>query len=829
MTEQATVVEAGLDRDTVFATGCDGDVGAFLTIADRALAEWPGDAELRMLAVRRLAEQGLLYRAARVAEGFPDVMRSDDGFAAMLRELDAPRNNGLASWDRYSTQFEDNLAALRGRYDWADDMLLAWQGARDRLELHRTTTEQWQVFDRGWEGAGGWRPGFGEHRPQQAVEEIASLVANKVVAPIVIDGVGLGHDLPHMYAATRSTLHGACPIIYLIETSPAAIAVALHLNDWREMIADDRVRFCVGEAAHDNFACLLAGDDWAALPQTVVRPLPWDPNLAGRVEQCLAKITEQVRQRVDDVRAEATGKYRHRDAAYWRRRFTSALAGGDQPLRVLGLTSLFTTVLQYSTRDALRAFASLGCETRLLIEPNNHSCVTPEKMLATVAAFEPDLVVAIDHTRASQAVGLIAEVPFLTWIQDRLPWLFDAASGRSMGPLDFCMGFARGELVERCEYPAARFLSCEMATDPGAFVADDGGEIDDGRSDGTTHLAVRADDAAGGASRLACDAARFACDVAYATHSSESPDRFHEAARRRCGGDQDRRLLDAMRDELTAISTRGELNGGLRFDAFLERMEQATGIQVEAQARHDLIGNYVRIMVDRLLRHQTIEWASNWAEAGGHRFHLYGNGWNDHPRFAVYARGTLSHGPELGTAFRGAAVNLHAGCNTALHQRVLDGLAAGGFFLIRRHAGDVSYRVSRAIHEFVRANDLHPPALVGWKDLPSPLDKAFRALRRMNGLDPDAAVELGEAHFANLRAIHEDGTVLLASQLWPDFEGVTFGTEAEFVERLEWFLSHSEERRTIASSMREQALEHFSYEVLMRKVLSWMTDVLGGE
>ncbi|MBN2561961.1 MAG: glycosyltransferase family 1 protein [Phycisphaerae bacterium] len=813
MVEQ--LLSASPSRNALMALSQAGDVAKFLTLADRTLAEVPDDVDLRMLLVRRLAEQGLLHRAAQTAEGFPPAMQANAEFADLLHQLRSPHNNGLASWQRLASRFAANIASLRKRYDWADDVAAVWQAEHGHLELHRTTTHLWQVFDRRPGNTGGWRPCFGDLRPRETIDEIAAHVANTLLSPILIDGLDLGYALPHMRAATRNTFLGACPVIIQIEPCLLALAVALHLNDWRDAITDERVRLYVGDDAYDRFARDLEADPWLAVPQTVSRTVPWNPDTVGIAERHLAEITQRSEARLADIRDRISSQYRDRDGTYWRHRYAKALSGEGPPLRILGLTSRFTTVLQYSMRDALRAFAARGCETRLLIERNNHSILTPLKKIETIQEFQPDLVFIIDHTRASQAVGMVPDLPVLTWVQDRLPWLFDQATGQAMGPLDFCMGFARRELVENCGYPADRFFECDMATDPAVFYPHD---EEDSEGGGLWQPGQDREP----------DDARFDCDVAYATHASQTPAELHEDCLRLSEGGEVRRLIDAIYDELVSLTRRCQLNGALQFDVFLARMERATALEVAADRRNDLIANFIRPMVDRLLRHQTIAWTANWADATGRCFHLYGAGWDKHPRYGKHARGKIEHGLELGRAFRRAAVNLHAGCNTGLHQRVLDGLSAGGFFLIRRHAIDIRYRVSCAIYELVKRNGFRPGTTMTWKDLPSPLDEEFVALRRMQGMDPHTPVVFAdEESFRNLRAVHEERSLVLASALWPEFENITFGTEGELVDRLEWYLANAEERNAIAASMRDRSLERFGYKTLMGKVLSWMVDTLG--
>src|SRR5947209_7796530 len=77
----------------------------------------------------------------------------------------------------------------------------------------------------------------------------------------------------------------------------------------------------------------------------------------------------------------------------------------------------------------------------------------------------------------------------------------------------------------------------------------------------------------------------------------------------------------------------------------------------------------------------------------GLRVGLYGAGWEKHPQLAKYARGPVAFGADLDELTRHSAINLQIVPFLCLHQRLLDGISAGGFFLIREHPSDVAPQV----------------------------------------------------------------------------------------------------------------------------------------
>ena len=795
-----------LDSDALFALAEQPDIGPFMDAAARVVAEDGADDRLLLLLIRHLAQDGLLGRARAYAEHCSPGLRSDEQFRLMLRNLHDAGNR--PDWSLCEERFAQNLAALRkrtapGERSTAERIEATWRKLRDRLELHRNRAGHWLVFDR---AAQHWRPGFGAHIPVPPAAKLAEQFHNQIIAPILLVGVGLGHHLPWLHEATRDTFIGAAPVLYQVETSWEAIAVALHLADWRTALADPRVRLCLGEDALEQLGRQVRADSANYPPAVIVRARAWQREHPP-VDTVLSHSVAAFESRRLALFEQVSATYGGRDRAWWHRRFREALAGDGPPLRVLGLTCRFSTVLRYSMRDWLRAFEENGCQTRLLIEPTNYARITPPVMLEAIAAFEPDLFVIIDHTRQGQKAGLPDGLPVLTWIQDRMPHLFSRDAGNALGPLDFCMGFCHRELIERWGYPAERFLACGMATNAAALMP------------------PGVDPADVYAGRACEDPGPYACDVAFATTHSRTPAELHAELRQRYDP-RLRRLVDAAYEELAARCERNDLNGGLLLDPFVRSLESATGVELSPELRGTIAEEHVRIVADQMLRHQTIAWAVSWAQRTGRRLHLYGRNWERHPRFARYARGFVPHGPELGRAFRAAKVNLHAGCNNALHQRVLDGLAAGGFFLIRRHADDLSYPLWEARYAAAQRLGLAIGDLLRREDLPAKYRELWNTITRMRGLAPEAPFEITADFHKRFVEARDAETPPSPKQIWPSLDEVTFGSADELAQQLDTYLADEKRRKRVAASMRERMLDKYGYRGLVRRLLGWLPEAL---
>ena len=73
------------------------------------------------------------------------------------------------------------------------------------------------------------------------------------------------------------------------------------------------------------------------------------------------------------------------------------------------------------------------------------------------------------------------------------------------------------------------------------------------------------------------------------------------------------------------------------------------------------------------------------------------NGWENHPTLSEFAAGPADNGRELLCIYRASKINLQLMPAGFIHQRALDGLASGGFFLTRFIPQDVRGRVLRRL------------------------------------------------------------------------------------------------------------------------------------
>ncbi len=112
---------------------------------------------------------------------------------------------------------------------------------------------------------------------------------------------------------------------------------------------------------------------------------------------------------------------------------------------------------------------------------------------------------------------------------------------------------------------------------------------------------------------------------------------------------------------------------------------------------------------DVIYRQVVIEWLDDYAqEHPDFKLHLYGEGWDKHPRFAKYHRGVLQHGEELSIAYQAAKHCLHLNSTEGGHQRVLEILLSGADVMSRAGTSRprVPYQILLAYEQILGASTL---------------------------------------------------------------------------------------------------------------------------
>ncbi|MCZ6815444.1 MAG: glycosyltransferase [Planctomycetota bacterium] len=755
----------------------------------------PGNIEAAVMAFRSYAAVGLVGPALELLQDGP--LASVPEFVELGGRM-AQMPSGRVPWDSLRSRFEHNLARLIEQHPHLRKYEADFRDISETAELYRAVDGNLHLSTRTADGHRQWSPDLCDTLRVAANTGLAHDPNQFFCAPYLVTGDRFGAVFDRLFGGTQEMFLTFTPRIYVVEPDVRMFGATIYVTESIEHYCHRRTTILLGPGCVDAFVDLLRSNPRRLLPDFLVRVPSSDvathEHLVAATATLRAERDNRARQTIDSI-------VRHYDDLphdHWRNRFSPS---AERPLRIVGLTSRFTTVLQHVMRDLEATFVRLGHRFRFVIEDDDHDVMLPIRTAEAIETDKPDLVILIDHLRCEQAQVIPKNIPVLCWIQDHLPNLFNKKAGQSVGPLDFVIGYGFPECLTEFDYRPDRFLPCLVPTDPSKML--DPNEQPQ-------------------------DLDPYRCDLMYASNVSSTPDQFRADYRKRFEG-IGLELVDAAFETMLACARRPDFCGDYDYDGLFRRVERETGrAVVEHVARSDII-MALRGIADIYLRDQAVHAAAEWADGSGGRFRLYGRGWEQRPEFAKFACGVVEHGVELGRAFRAATVSLHAGCNSALHHRVIDGLCAGGFFLIAEKPSDSVHALNQAIFQYVRQNKLSPPFQLRPDDLPQPHADHFRRFLRIRGTDPDVGVEATKEMLLNLQAECELQCRYSPSGIWPQYEKVVFSGAEGLAERLDYYIAHEDERKSIAAEMRSAVVDRFTYDVLVRKILDFIHNGLSGK
>ncbi|MBP7745198.1 MAG: glycosyltransferase family 1 protein [Phycisphaerae bacterium] len=611
----------------------DGARFDFIAAAHSVLACVSVAPELTRLTLRALAEAGLGGPALELLQVRRDLGVSAAELAA-LRASCAALPDGRVPWTACEETFQKNFTALAGaRPEWREreGQLRALVSG---LNLHRTLQGAYYVSRR---APGRLREWVADLTMPEVAAETCAPPDGKVGAAAIV-GARAARLVARVCEYTHRVVLWHSAPVYLVEPDPACFAAWLHAEDSSASLTAERLLIFVGPDAIARCAAYWRTHPRLALPAHLINlcagPQP-AAELRAAAEQT-AGHNRTERRRVTDALA---ARYAGRDAAYWLERF-------KPPGPVLAVTSRFTTMLQYSTRDALAALRALGYTTHVLIEDCDHELLRAHDLYRAVLELDPLFVLALDHARC-EAPDLPLSMPFVLWIQDALTDLMTRQAGASVGPHDLVCGYYWQRCTREFGYPPDRFLPVRIPVSPDVFH--------DGPLDPET-------------------AARYAADVCYVGHGGEPIEALYRQARQRWNP-----VLHKALDQVYGRVQRW-LSGAEPIDP------QATTediVRTLAAIGNVSLTDFANRLYDVGRRQQTLEWVAAWAQRTGRVFRIYGRGWAQHPTLAPFAAGVIEHGEPLRRVYRASKLALQLMPSGFLHQRALEALASGTLPLAR--------------------------------------------------------------------------------------------------------------------------------------------------
>lgn len=608
---------------------------------------------------------------------------------------------------------------------------------------------------------------------------------------IALCGVGDGYLLKYLAANPPEMFLDREHAVFVFEPHPEVLLQVLMIHD---LSGDD------GPFAQRRFQWCL-GADWAEQAEELLRTrvyLPYPEHFValsmvrGMMEKRVSRFAERLikweKQQIDALHEQ----YARRSRKDWLAIFSE---NPPRPPRAMLITSRFTTVLQYSTADIAAGLEEEGWETAIVIESERHEMVCNRAILSTMIEFDPDIVIQIDHLRRERVKLYPADLPFVCWIQDELPNLTTRKAGQSVGLRDFVLTCAHSTYIRRYHYPARQMIFLEKLTR--------------GPS---------------GATRVPGNGPP---DLAYVSNASKLPeDILHDVV-----GDFDdipklQAIIEASGRRMIGVyESGGSIVALHHIRAIIE--EESTKQGGEWKSQDHLDGLVLRMsghLNNALYRQQALDWVIEIAEDRGLSLELYGQGWENHPKFARFAKGSIQYGEALEELTQRAKINLQIVPYSCMHQRLLDGLSAGGFFLIRDHPVDVHHR---RIAEFMTQH--LTPSIRSIEDArkawPNAVQHAFNELLRPYREETDYC---GPDLIESWRQFEEQGLRFIYEGL-PLREEVSFNDRNSLERALIRFIDDPEKRREILTVQSEFIKKNFTYRGGFKRIMRQIGHLIATE
>ncbi len=756
----------------------------FLHKALSYLARVPDDLQIRLLVVRSYAEVGLFGPALELVDERPELIEQVPELASTVQALRG-QDPGHVPWAAQSDLFERNLAVVCDRFETCRGHREDLRSACEDLELFRSRDGNLLLRRRKESGPAEWLPGMVDWLQIAKSCEQLQIEPQGLCPPLLVEGVGLGHTLRQLYKQTSKMLLTYTPRIHVFEANLAQLAAWLHVADDPDMLGDERFQLWVGPDREEAFLDFHRRDLGQIIPVNVIRQPGWGPSAEATARVTLERLTQETKTRDHGLRATIWSELADRSTPdHYARRFGER---HERPLRLLGITSRFTSFLQYSMRDIEQAARSLGHEFRYLMEEHDHTpCLRREYINKHVREFLPDLIILLDHNRKEYGETYDYPIPYCNWIQDDLGHLFRPDAGKNVDPYDLVVGLIGQNRLRAAGYRQEQCSFMPMPVNVHKFS---------------------------NAPVSEADRQTYACEISFVSHLNQTREELLRLALQKVGTSPVARLLKAQYEQLGSEVAQGRIPGTpMQTVDRIQALARELGLEIDKANANQIRQLFTDRLINAFFREQVLEWASRMDL----NLHIYGKGWERHPTLARHARGPAEHGHHLRCIYQASKMNLQAVSTGVIHQRLIEGLCCGGFFVIRRTPSDDVAALQESIRDRCIALGLQTDAEL-WDTNDEALRQDVRALNEALY----APAQLYEGFVQDQYFDAEHGFRMQAGSLLPHYQDVGFRTQEEFEQVVSRYLNDEGARAEVVHAQRHVAVSQFSYEYVLERILDY--------
>lgn len=419
---------------------------------------------------------------------------------------------------------------------------------------------------------------------------------------------------------------------YLYYEQQFLIQFLIQFRQFKQLLLSERVVIIIGKDMNFKFF----SNYQTVLPETIIG------------NAIMYEIFLKMRQ----AREEDFYKYKEKVDFYYKENNLIKNNIRNKKPRILFLTSRFTTVLQYHTKNCYDVIKDMGLEAEILLEEKDIYRINSTIFYQNLSKLKPDIIFVLDHFRFEDP-DVPNEIFFITWIQDHLPLILDENTPRKLGSNDIVLNhMTTWNKIQELGYGKY----CKLIDAP-----------------------VPANEKIYKIYELTKEEKeKYSADISLVCHASETEEFIREFPSE--FGEENIQYL--VKQILLIYKEHVKNTGKFLYtsDEFIQYVQQSFG---------DLGIGKERLMVyvaqqmftefnQRVFRTTVVDWI---IEAGYTNIKLWGNGWIKNSKYSKYAMGAAENGEVLSKIYQASKINIGNNISTTSAARTWECMLSGGFYI----------------------------------------------------------------------------------------------------------------------------------------------------
>ena len=346
---------------------------------------------------------------------------------------------------------------------------------------------------------------------------------------------------------------------------------------------------------------------------------------------------------------------------YYRKLFS----GNNEEIRILFYTRRFTQVVQYATRDFMKACQRLGITCEYLIEENDLQRADSIVLLESIITFKPNVIFRINYLR-SDFKDIPTNILFVSWMQDPSNQSHSVQQAKEFLKYDYAIGSkVHLDVMKETGYDSSRFSIQDVPVDDTVFVE--------------KQLSFE-------------EKNRYSSDIALPSNYANPEDALSllilELLKNVDFGNEEQKqnqdfltkLCIKSYDILQFKINNGELITSTQHcEIILNEIANLLDIKLGDKLMHSVAERLFIEVCLGLHRKTTI----NWVIDNGFNINLWGRNWDKDYFLRPHARGVIAHGEELAKVYSASKIILASCSHYTGHFRVFEALCCGALPFLR--------------------------------------------------------------------------------------------------------------------------------------------------